>query len=227
MDSLLTNQRWTWRAPLRLGLTLMGSLLMTWVRVLLSLISFFYMFPRVVLLTLCLAIVHMKFLGLGTSYCKSCFGSDCPYYFWDHPAFKGYWFEGPLLGRKGMLLVVRWGCAIGFDGPSTVHACPTLHYWCQVLAVEGWHSLCRATRSLGRLWWVWQDSSHAFPHYGGIYSLPLLSFLFLHFSTWWCLNVMFTSSWTCCWWSCWPSSSTLGGLCLWPRRLCLGVPYGV
>ena len=128
MDSLLMNQRWTWRAPLQLGLTLMGSLLTRWVRVLLSFISFFYIFPKVVLLALCLAIVHMKFLGWGTSYCKSCIRSSCPYYFWDHPGFKGCWFKGPLLGGKGMLLVVKWGCATRFDGPSIVHACPTLHY---------------------------------------------------------------------------------------------------
>lgn len=98
-DSLLVEQRCTWRAPLQLGLTIMVSLLMSERGSYFLLFFFFCMFPRVLLLTLCVSIRHMESLGQGTSYCRSCFGSGWPHYFWDHPTLGGCWFESPIHGR--------------------------------------------------------------------------------------------------------------------------------
>ena len=42
---------------------------------------FFCMFPRILLLNLCVATGHMEYLGKCTSCCGSCFGSGCPHYF--------------------------------------------------------------------------------------------------------------------------------------------------
>ena len=83
--SSLVEWRWIWRAPPRLRLTLMGSLLMRWVKILLSfcfvLFCFFFcMFPRV-LLTLCVATGHIESFGRCNFCYGSCLGNGYPHYF--------------------------------------------------------------------------------------------------------------------------------------------------
>ena len=160
----------------------MGFLLMRWAKILFSPIIFFCMFPRILLLTLCVVIGYLESIGRSSSCCGPKLGGNCHHRFRDHLASEGCWFKGPLLGEEGVPLAGRQGHTAGSDGSSIVHACPTLHDWCRVPIVEEWHSLCQAACGWFGLWWVQWDSSHAFSHGGGMYSFPLLSFLlFLHF----------------------------------------------
>ena len=68
--SLLVVWGWTWGAFLWSRLISMTFLLMGWVEILLSLIIFFCMFPRVLFLTLCVATGCMESFGK----CSFCFG---------------------------------------------------------------------------------------------------------------------------------------------------------
>lgn len=127
----------------------------------------------------------MESLDQYSSYCGPCHGSGYPYYFQDHPASRGYWFEGPLLSQEGLLPTSGHGHTARFDGYSIVHAFPALHDWGRVLALEEWHSLYRVAYGWFGLCWVRRDSSQAFPHSEGMYSF--LCFLpFLYSTQMWC-----------------------------------------
>ena len=91
----------------------MGFLLMKCAKILFSPIIFFCIFPRILLLTLCVVTDYLESMGRSSSCYGPKLGGYCHHHFLDHPASEGCWFKGPLLGGEGVLPAGRQGCTAG------------------------------------------------------------------------------------------------------------------
>lgn len=59
----------------------------------------------------------MELKGWPSARCIPKLGDSCFCYLWDHPAFRGCWLEGSLLGEEGTLPIDGCGCATSLNDP--------------------------------------------------------------------------------------------------------------